>query len=318
MTSPLHILGDGLAGTLLADRLGQREVEFFHYGDGQVNTPPVAFVHLFQGRTFHRDPIEVTAFRKAIGFWRAERLAREWSVLRTVQKGDRLDRSASSETIPAEFRPRLFRTGETVRYRYEPGFTVAAGDLVARCRRHSTTPLRSRVEPKRLDGSVVHASGLSIADLLPQVRWDTNPGRTVHAICSDSPGLVPEHLTIDQGCHLGGNPAGSGFTVGGRVSSKGEAKNDEAEIASALLSREVSISSQWWGRRIANALDRWPLVGWLNERDFLFSGFGGRALFWLPYCIDLATEALVSGSNREIPERLRADRFESPKKPDLS
>ena len=60
---------------------------------------------------------------------------------------------------------------------------------------------------------------------------------------------------------------------------------------------------------IANALDRWPLVGWLDGKTFVFAGFGGRALFWLPYCCDLAVEALRSGSNAEIPERLRAGRF---------
>lgn len=97
--------------------------------------------------------------------------------------------------------------------------------------------------------------------------------------------------------------------MGGRVNSKGEAKDDEVELASGILGQEVALRSEWWGERIANALDRWPLVGWLKDREFLFCGFGGRAMFWLPYCAQIAVEALKVGDNSPIPQRLRPDRF---------
>jgi hypothetical protein len=296
----IHLVGDGIAGCLLASSLSSEGLEFTQYGDGRTNNPPVAFVHLFQGRTFHRDPVEIAAFEKTIAFWRAEPLALEWEVERSVKPGDRLERSADTRTVPEEFRPR--KIGELT-YRYGPGFTIRVADLAQSV---EASVVAGRVEPSELRGTVVHATGLGIEELLPTLRWDTNPGRTVQACGQRRPG----RLYLKAGCHLGADPVGDGMTIGGRVSSKGEVKDDETELASEILGSAVEYRSEWWGKRIANALDRWPLIGWLNERDFVFAGFGGRALFWLPYCCELAVGALRSGCNDKIPERLRAGRFE--------
>ena len=67
--------------------------------------------------------------------------------------------------------------------------------------------------------------------------------------------------------------------------------------------------SQWWGERIANALDRFPIIGWLDEKAFVFAGFGGRALFWLPFCAPLAVAAYLEGSNESLPQALSIERF---------
>ena len=296
----IHLAGDGIAGRLLARALVEEGVNFRHYGDGETNTPPVAFVHLFQGRTFHRDPVEVAAFRKAVEFWRSQQCAAEWRVMRSVSPGDRLDRSADTQTVPQEFRP---KRREECAYEYGPGFTVCVSELL---RTVGGSVRDRRVDVTELCGTVVHATGLAIESFLPELRWDTNPGRTVRASAT----RPADRLYLFKGCHLGSNPGSSSVTIGGRVNSKGEAKGDEIEIASEILQTEVLYESEWWGKRIANALDRWPLIGWLNERHFLFAGFGGRALFWLPYCCELALTALRSGSNEAIPSRLRADRFE--------
>ena len=124
----IHLVGDGIAGRLLAQWMLESDLKFVQYGDGRTNTPPVGFVHLFQGRTFHRDAIEVEAFRRTIEFWRNESLASEWEVERSVAPGDRLDRSADTETVPEEWRP--VRVAPDL-YRYGPGFTVQAGALGA-------------------------------------------------------------------------------------------------------------------------------------------------------------------------------------------
>jgi glycine/D-amino acid oxidase-like deaminating enzyme len=158
-----------------------------------------------------------------------------------------------------------------------------------------------------LDGVVVLCNGLEVEQTLKKLPWDTNPGRTVEA--TSIPSSQPHRLILYRGCHLGGNPHNPSFTVGGRVNSKGEAKNDEAQISSKLMKCEVALSSEWWGARIANAIDRWPLIGWLDERRFFFAGFGGRALFWLPFCTEIAVQALLERSNQAIPEKLRVSRF---------
>lgn len=306
MNRIIHLLGDGLAGTWLAKALGASEVDFLHYGDQRTNTPPVAFVHFFQGRTFHRDPVEVEAFHKSIDFWSREPLAKEWKVLRTVKHGDRLHRSAGTTTVPPQYRPRA--QGAT-RFEYAPGFTISAQKLVQSWRRQACKP---RVEPSTLEeGIVVHATGLSIQDTFPNWRWDVNPGRTLQAQVPGEPGFEPSHIYLHKGCHIGGHPSRPGVTLGGRVNSKGEAKNDEIDIASKLLNRTLVADSEWWGKRLANALDRWPLIGWLDQRNFLFCGFGGRALFWLPYCSDIAVQALLEGHNQAVPSKLRADRLEN-------
>jgi hypothetical protein len=293
----VHLVGDGIAGRLLARSLSGEGLEFTQYGDGDTNTPPVAFVHLFQGRTFHRDPVEITAFRKTIEYWRSEPLASEWLVERSVTPGDRLDRSADTQTVPMEYRPRL--TKEST-YEYGPGFTIQTSRIA-----DSTKVRLGRVATAELPGTVIHATGLAIENLLPELRWDTNPGRTVRAKAMSQ----PRRIYLKKGCHLGAEPDGGAMTIGGRVNSKGEAKDDETDLAAEILGTKVEYESEWWGKRIANALDRWPMIGWLNERDFLFAGFGGRALFWLPYCCELALGALRSGCNEEIPARLRAGRF---------
>ena len=45
-----HIVGDGLAGLVLARRLLDEGNDVVLYGDGQTNTPPVGLVHLAAAR----------------------------------------------------------------------------------------------------------------------------------------------------------------------------------------------------------------------------------------------------------------------------
>ena len=296
MSKTAQIVGDGLAGTWFAQLLTEKNVDFVCFGDGQTNTPPVAFVHLFQGRTFRRHELELSAFKKSIEFWRASGYAQEWSVIRKTTPGDRLQRSADDHNAPEEFAPRP--CGDKL-FAYRPGFTVRAKALTDLWREGFAEKFQEqRVEKGALSGPVVYANGLSIQGLLPKLRWDTNPGRTVRARCPEHPERKPENLIISKGFHLGGNPGGEGFTIGGRVNSKGEAKNDETELAEEWLKETVEMCSEWWGERIANALDRWPIIGWLNAEAF-----------WLPFCAPLAVDSYLQGNNERIPEALSIERF---------
>ena len=299
----IRILGAGLAGSFLHHHLARQGISTVFLGRGETNTPPVGFVHLFQGRTFHRHPVEVEAYQTAVKFWRAEPLAREWRGKRAVKEGDRVHRSADTDTVPEEFRPAEMAP---LSFQYGPGFTVASGALVERMQGETGKP---SVGSDAGEDVTVYAVGKAVQELMPSLRWDTNPGRTVEGFCPEEPTLQPSFLHLHKGLHMGGNPSGDGFTLGGRVNSKGEAKDDEAELAGSILQKQVELRSEWWGERIANALDRWPLVGWLDESRFIFAGFGGRALFWLPYCVQVAREALLTRNNAAIPMELRPDRF---------
>jgi hypothetical protein len=104
--SSVQVVGDGLAGTLLAARLRAQGVQVRLYGDGQSNTPPVALVHLFAGRSFARSGLELEAFRSAVEQWRAEPLASEHRVRRRLDPGGRLQRSLGRAALPEEYAPR--------------------------------------------------------------------------------------------------------------------------------------------------------------------------------------------------------------------
>ena len=48
MSKTAQIVGDGLAGTWFAQLLTEKNVDFVCFGDGQTNTPPVAFAISFR------------------------------------------------------------------------------------------------------------------------------------------------------------------------------------------------------------------------------------------------------------------------------
>ncbi len=272
------IVGDGLAGLMLASRLNGVEV----WGENRSNTPPRALVHLFAGRTFRRDPVEIQAFRRAVEYWRAEPLAQEYPVERSITLGDRLDRSLEASSVPSEFQPRRVDSG---RVRYGPGFSIAAQAL--RDRWLARVPYR-RARYQDDGRPRVLATGTEIAQTLGQVEWDRSEGE-----CWTCPGESPASIVIGRGLHIA--PGDREVVIGGRPD-----LDTAAELSGTLYQK----GEVWSGQRCANAKDRRPVLGWLDERTFLFCSFGSRGLFWLPYCADLAVEALQSGSEEGIPPEL--------------
>ena len=285
MAETFHILGDGLAGLMLAQRLRAEGAETVVYGDGQTNTPPVGLVHLFAGRTFRRDALELLAFEKAVEFWRAEPLAVELPVRRKLTQGDRLWRSLEGLELPGQFAPGHASDGWV---EYRPGFAIASQLLEERLRQELDVKADSALrdvgtvpEPRIL------AAGHAMPELMSEVAWDVLVGRTVEA----SPQVLPSQITIGLGVHVAPRPAGTTVVVGGRSSPKGEAK-DELALARELLGEPVRKESIWTGTRCTPARDRRPVLGW-TDQGFAFCGFGSRALFWLPLCLDIATGALL-------------------------
>ena len=68
------------------------------------------------------------------------------------------------------------------------------------------------------------------------------------------------------------------------------------------------IVSSWSGMRCALDGDRLPVIGWRGD-EFVFAGFGSRGFFWMPYCVDVALEAISSRSNDAIPAALSVGRL---------
>lgn len=279
---------------MLAARLRQEGVDAVVYGDVNTNSPPVAQVHLFAGRSFRRHPLEVEAFRTAVRHWRSEPLAAEHTVFRRTEPGGRLDKSLEASEVPSEFRPRREAPGS---FRYSPGFAIASQALEQRLRRE--VPVRPGTCDER---PAVFAPGLRLPELFPQLRWDLSGGRVVQAR-----GPVPEAIFMGEGVHV--VPAGQGISVGGRHSSKNPDPRDELDCVERLTGVRYHEVSVWEGRRCAPTRDRWPVLGWIDEARFVFGGFGSRALFWLPHLTNLAVHSLGARSNEGLPAEVCVERL---------
>lgn len=280
-----HIVGDGLAGLVLARRLLDEGNDVVLYGDGQTNTPPVGLVHLFAGRSFRRSELELETFAEAVRFWRNESLAQEFSVQRKLSPGDRLDRSLEEAELPQEWTPTRLNAGWV---EYSPGFSVAAQALERRLREELMSSYHQGLRDWReLPGVRILALGQRAPTLGPEFPWDLSQGRTVEAL-SDS---MLEVLVIGGGVHRAPYPGGRTVILGGRSSPLGPPPEDELEIAVELTGAPHQELSTWSGHRCA-APDHRPILGWLDPRTFVFLGFGSRALFWLPYCVKATRESL--------------------------
>lgn len=275
---PLSIVGDGLAGLMLAKRLQDVGHPLVVYGDKTTNTPPVGLVHLFAGRTFRRSALELAAFERAVEFWRQEPLAQEFAVHRRVHPDDRLDRSARDHDVPAAYAPRRCQDGWL---EYGPGFSIAAQPLQARLLQQlSDRDLHrhGRVTPDSLPAPRVLALGMGAAQWLPAVKWDNSHGRTVEA----TPPVSPQVIRIGDGLHIAPVPGTDRVSLGGRTSPLAGPLNDELPKALELTGLRHQKEMVWSGSRCAPAADRRPVVGWLDEQNFAFFGFGSRASVLAP------------------------------------
>lgn len=285
----LEVVGDGLAGLLLAKRLTDGGAAVKIRGDGKTNTPPVGLVHLFAGRTFRRSELELSCFEKAVEFWRAEPLAEEHTVRRSFRPGDRLERSLSEAVLPEVWTPRRL---DRANVEYQPGFAVAAQALEKRLREELASSLR--VSQESVPDVTVLAVGARAPERWPQLSWDCSGGRTVEA---DS--YSASKIFIGGGLHRAPFPGRDSVVLGGRFTPLGAAPDDELEKAEELTSQPHTFVSSWSGHRCAPQ-DHRPVLGWIDETTFAFFGFGSRALFWLPYCVEIAALAL-GDCQAEIP-----------------
>ncbi len=282
----LHIVGDGLAGLLLARHLSEDGHEVKIYGNGQTNTPPVGLVHLFAGRSFRRSELELETFAEAIRYWRSEPLAQELPVKRKLSSGDRLDRSLEEAELPQEWAPRRLGAGWV---EYSPGFSIATQVLERRLRDELISSYRQgSCDWRKLPGVRILALGHQAPTLWPEFPWDLSKGRTVEALS----GPPLETLVIGRGVHRAPFPGKGGTVIlGGRSSPTGPPPEDELEIATDLTQTSHRGFSTWSGHRCA-VPDHRPILGWLDPQTFVFLGFGSRALFWLPYCVKATRQSL--------------------------
>lgn len=296
---PLKIIGDGLAGLLLARALKKSAIPFTLYGQRESNTPPIALVHLFAGRSFKRDVVEVQAFERAIHHWDQEDLAQKMTVKRHIKAGGRLARSLKNTVVPQSFKPQVVDESWV---KYSPGYAIQTHELEKRLRAELADDIRyERLTSLKPGARHILACGTGI-DTFIDAPWQKPGGRVVMIAHQNL-----DAISIGHGAHLA--PNGSWAAIGGRFTPTGEILGDELECAEKLVGETYKVGRIWSGNRCLIQDDRWPVIGWFNQKTFIFSGFGSRALFWLPYAVELAEDALKRGDNGAIPPRLGPERL---------
>lgn len=293
----------------LAAELVRRGHEVRLTGTGASQAPEVAVVHLFAGRSFRRSRLELEAFEEAVAYWRGRPEAVELPAVRWGQPGDRLEKSASSLDLPearwAGWRP----LGEPADpseplagtlWRYGPTFAVLTGLYLGRLGEElAWVPKESTVQADEIE---VLALGCGLQERLGEVGWDRSSGSLQRVVLERD---LQAGLYLGPGFHLALlSPGCVGWLGGGRGDG-----SEQREAAGERLGFGVQKVTERRGERLALALDRRPLLGWLSARTFVFGGFGGRGFFWLPYCVKAAAEALERPDRAgAIPEGLRLER----------
>lgn len=313
----VSVIGDGLAGLTIAQRLAQDGSLQAIYGNGQSNTPPVALLHLFAGRSFRRDSLEVQAFKQAVSFWGAlPELGERFQIRRLVQPQSRLAKSL--DQAPAGFIPSSLGLNWL---EYGPGFSINTAKLEKNLRQ-TLKPYycRQTINPDQVEGLKILATGAKASLLFPNLPWDASSGRLVIARTS----LTTRNILIGLGLHLAPYPKTGdncqlehSLVLGGRFSASGQELGDELELANELLElayatklspkEKVRLKSHWSGERLS-LIDHRPVIGPVDQKTIAFFGFGTRALFWIPYCLELTLAALKERSS-PIPNSLSFKRF---------
>lgn len=280
------VVGDGLAGLSLGQRLRQLGLPVEIWGDEQSQSPPLGLVHLYAGQTFRRHPLEILAWERAIEFWGTHSRARLWPLLRHIREGDRLDRSFSS-VAQGPYAPQKV---DSRTYTYAPAFAVAAQAW--------ERDLRLELEPEfgaihEIPKGWVVATGHRLGQCLPESLLDSSQG-VLHRLEGVS---SLEQILVAPGLHA------LPLEPGARIWAGGPQAMTLAEWTGSSWER----SESWQGWRCAPRPDRWPLLGWWQGR-FYFAGFGSRLLFWLPLALELAVLALLEPPG-SIPPELSIERL---------
>lgn len=289
----VRIIGDGVAGLLVAAEARRRGIAAFVIGEGAEPPPGVtALVHPFAGRSLQTSREEVLA-------WRAAEAVLE----RFVELGW-ATRNEMRRPLDGDAGRRLLRSFERdrARLREQWGVAVVEDALLGQCLRYEPAfgvdmgaalrGLRSgaNTEPAPFDITVL-AVGARLSEWVAgdDLRVFGGELAVVDATVSTAISGRGVHIVPT----LGGAPcAGATWWTESDRPNVEDAAADIASRLEGLLGAAPDVTTTWSGRRCVYQPDRRPIVGWLDERTIVAGALGSRGWLWAPLIAAQVVDAL--------------------------
>lgn len=329
----LALVGDGLAGNLVAERLRGAGVDFVWYGAGNPTLPPVGLLHRHVGRSFDNAPPEEQAWRAASAWAKGlpESVCRSVTMLRPTSHDsrlsstfDRLELPHVSEVSGQDF-PYLAPCKRL--FRYDDAFTIAFEALLSQV--FDVGPNRGPL--KRMERSagwtlfaadgtrdevetVVFATGPRTANWFDGIDLKERPGELTLVA---RPAELPPDVAVSRKGHVGCDPTGRFACVGATYRPRDAAKRPLDVTAEECLDgiarsvpalRDAEPVRHWFGRRAVVHPDRRPVAGETSEDGvWIASGLASKGLLWGARVAEIVVEGVLSGA--PVPEETDPRRF---------
>ncbi len=287
----IHIVGNGIAAFMLADKLKREDMDVCVFGRGPSQAPPQVLVHLFAGRSFRRSNLEVETFRDSVDYWRSSPYSIETTVNR--ESNSRLEKSLThTENLP--WGSPILTDGQ---FRYGPAFVIDSKSLLASFQNdikyREVRVMPGNEELKACD-QIVWATGFK--NNLPFCVLNEGASIAINDI-------QPSKIRIGSGVHYSSN--GKTSAIGGAFldGQLDQPKSLLLERAKTLIPSAQKIrfeSADIFLGKKSISRDRLPVIGTDPNGRFLFTAFGSRAFFWLPSSTKLAVD-LLRGNKTESP-----------------
>ncbi len=312
------VIGGGIAGAALVRALADEghSVVLVERDAIGAYAPPAALLHAVPGRSFDREPIEWSAFERAIQWMRSSDTPMvESTMVRPLsgRGGERLRASYERvrSSFPSWFEHALFSD----RIEYSPAFSV---DMRALAREwcsgaevqkaEALAASRNRVQT---DAGAIECDAVFVATGVRE--WGDLPSMRVYEgdlLMSSS--WTPARM-VSGGGHAAPLPDG-GVSVGATVYEASEDVDVEEQIERLLERVRAHLPDLpsrtnfevWHGAR-ATVADRFPICGETRPGVFVVNSLGSRGLYWAPYLAEIAVSWLQGDAP---PERLSIHRLD--------
>lgn len=326
------VIGDGLAGHLIVERLISEGVDVVWFGGGEPTVPPVALLHRHVGRSFEVEPPERDAWLAASAWARAlaPEAARSLTMYRPTSPDSRLSRTFDQLELDHVFEvdcgevPFLAETERVFRYddawsidvgavlRERPAGRLGTASSIVR----SSTGLIVRGAEEVEVEHVVVAAGLGACEFFEKMPLKPRPGELA---LIPRPAGVPYDVAVSRNGHFGPTPDGQYLCVGATYRDPDAGPRDDEAAGAACVSGigrsvpallEPAVTAAWYGVRAVVHPDRRPLAGQTDVPGlWLATGLASKGMLWGARVRDVVVDGILRAS--DAPEAVDPRRFSS-------
>lgn len=320
------IIGDGLAGHLLARGCHDAGVDFVWAGAGEPTLPPVGLLHRHVGRSFDSGLPEQAAWRAADAWARglSTDVATSVTMFRPTSRDSRLSSTFDLLELDhvreeeASDHPWLAPCQRL--FVYDDAWSVAVGAALREIAPFEPThgALRA-LEPTaaggwRLttDGATVEVEHVVFATGPATPQWFDGLGlkdRPGELALVERPAELPANVAVSRNGHLGPDPTGRFVCVGATYRERDAERRGVPETAAACLDGiarsvpslvEARPVDAWFGVRAVAHPDRRPLAGPTGiDGLWLAAGLASKGLLWGARVAEVVLAGVLGGD--EVP-----------------